>query len=194
MRVKSASVSVDARLVRDREQVQHRVRRAAERDDGRDRVLERFLAQDVRRLDAAPDQRDDGLAGAPAVVVLRARHGLLRRAVREAQAEASIADAIVLAVYMPAQEPGPRDRRRLDFLELGVVDLAGGVAADGLEHGDDVAILRSRLDRAAVDEDRRPIEARHRHDAARHVLVAAADRDEAVEPLGRRRRSRSSPR
>ena len=42
------------------------------------------------------------------------------------------------------------------------------------------------LDRAAVDEDRRPIEPRHRHDAARHVLVAAADRDEAVEAFGRR--------
>ena len=79
---------LDARLVRDREQVQHGVRRAAERNDRRDRVLERFLAQDVRRLDAALDQRHDGLAGAAAVVGLGARHGLLRGAVREAQARA----------------------------------------------------------------------------------------------------------
>ena len=38
-------------------------------------------------------------------------------------------------------------------------------------------------DRAAIDEHRRPIEPRDRHQATRHVLVAAPDRDQAVEAL-----------
>ena len=177
---------VDARLVRDREQMQHGIRGAAERDDRRDRVLERFLAQDVRRLDAALDERHDGFAGAAAVVGFGARHRFLRRAVRKAQAERFDRRSHRVRRVHAGAGPRPRDRRRLDVLELRIVDLAGGIAADGFEHRDDVAILRPGLDRAAVDEDRGTIEARHRHDAARHVLVAAADRDEAVESLGRR--------
>jgi hypothetical protein len=177
---------IHTRLVRDREQMQHGVRRAAERDDSRDRVLEGFLAQDVGGLDAAVDERDDGLAGAAAIVGLRARHGFLRGAVREAQAQRFDRGRHRVRRVHAGAGPGARDRRPLDFLELGVVDLARRIAADGFEDGDDVAILRPRLDRAAVDENRRPIEACHGHDAARHVLVAAADRDEAVEAFGRR--------
>ena len=37
--------------------------------------------------------------------------------------------------------------------------------------------------RAAVDHQRRPVEPRHRDDAARHVLVAAGDGDQRVVPL-----------
>ena len=44
--------------------------------------------------------------------------------------------------------------------DVEVVTLAGGVAADGFEHGDDVAAPRARADRAAVDEHGRPVEAR----------------------------------
>ena len=98
---------------------------------------------------------------------------------------ASIADAIVFAVYMPPHEPGP------------------GIAVDSTSFSSASSILpaawlptasktemmsrclRSRLDRAAVDEDRRPIQPGHRHHAAGHVLVAAADRDEPVESFRR---------
>jgi hypothetical protein len=38
-------------------------------------------------------------------------------------------------------------------------------------------------DRAAVDEDRGPVEPRDGHQAAGHVLVAAADGHDAVEAL-----------
>ena len=56
--------------------------------------------------------------------------------------------------------------------------------ADGLEDGDDVgglAFVQAGDDGAAVDEDGRAVHAGHRHDATGHVLVAAPDRDEAVE-------------
>ena len=61
--------------------------------------------------------------------------------------------------------------------------------AHGLEHRDDVAFLLglrmdAGQDRAAVDEHRRPVEARQGHHAAGHVLVAAADRHDRVKALG----------
>ena len=46
----------------DREQVQHHVRRTAQRHGEGDRVLERLLGQDVARRDAQPQQVDDGLS------------------------------------------------------------------------------------------------------------------------------------
>ena len=75
--------------------------------------------------------------------------------------------------------------------------LAGGVLPDRFEHRHDVdrlALEHAGQDGAAVDEHRGTIEPRHRHHAARHVLVAAADRHQAVEALRRPSRSRSSRR
>src|SRR5690606_15612208 len=138
-----------------------------------------------RRLDAALDQMDDRLARTPAVRALRVRDGLLSRAVREAQAERLERRCHRVRGVHARAGTGPRNRRRLDLLELGLADPAGRVRADRLEHGDDVATLRPRLNRTAVDENRRPVEPGYRHRAARDVLVAAADRDEAVEPLAR---------
>ena len=188
MRVKSSSASLHAGGVRDRQQVQHGVGRAAERDDRGDRVLERLAREDVARPDALLEQ----VARPPR---RRARSRRASRGEIAACAElfgrlspsASIADAIVLAVYMPPHEPGARAGVRLEIGEIGVAELPRGVLPHGLEHRHDVDGLvapRARQDRAAVDEHRRAIEPRHRHHAARHVLVAAADRHEAVEPLG----------
>ena len=95
-----------------------------------------------------------------------------------------MADAMVLAVYMPPQLPGPGNRGALDFEQFRVADTAGGMAAHRFEHRDDVATLRAGLDGAAVHEHGGTIEARDGHGAARHVLVAAADGDEAVETFG----------
>src|SRR5262249_27523151 len=59
------------------------------------------------------------------------------------------------------------------------VELAGLVSADGLEDAHDVHVgpvrPRAREDGAAVDEDPGDVEACEAHDAAGHVLVAAAD-------------------
>src|SRR4029079_1812193 len=58
--------------------------------------------------------------------------------------------------------------------------------ADGLERRDDGEVLAlplAWLDGAAIDVDRRHVHARHRHYAARHVLVAAADHQHAVHRL-----------
>ena len=60
---------LDLGLARDREQVQHDVRGAAERHADRDGVLERLLGEDLARGDAVLQQVDDGLARAVRVVV-----------------------------------------------------------------------------------------------------------------------------
>ena len=61
-RLKSSSVEIDLRLVRDGQQVQHRVGRTAERVDDRDGVLERLLGQDLAGPDVALEQPHHRLA------------------------------------------------------------------------------------------------------------------------------------
>ncbi len=46
----------------DRDEVKDGVRRTAEGDHRDDRVLDRFLGDDVRRPDVLPEQREHGLA------------------------------------------------------------------------------------------------------------------------------------
>ena len=89
---------------------------------------------------------------------------------------------------MPPQAPAPGQLCRTIDCRLRFVDLAGDVFAITLKGGDDVeffVIEMARLDRAAIDHDRRPIEPAHGDQAARHVLVAAGKRDIGVVPLGR---------
>ena len=93
---------------------------------------------------------------------------------------------IVLAVYMPPQEPLPGIARLLDLAEIFLAHLAGGELAHRLEHADDVevlALVAPGQDGAAVDVDRRHVGAQHAHHAAGHVFVAAADDEHAVHPL-----------
>src|SRR5690606_36164553 len=54
--VEVVQLELDVRLVRDREQVEHRVGGPAERHDHRDRVLERPLGEDVPRADVPAEQ------------------------------------------------------------------------------------------------------------------------------------------
>ena len=100
---------------------------------------------------------------------------------------ASMAEAMVLAVYMPPHEPAPGQACDSRSASSASVIRARGVLPDGLEHGDDVDRLPlpdAGQDGAAVDEHRGPIEPRQANDHRRHVLVAAADGHQAVEALG----------
>ncbi len=76
-----------------------------------------------------------------------------------------------------------------DGFETGVIDLAGGVRADGLEdvlNGDVVAVQVAGRDGAAVEHEPGNVEARQRHDGAGHVLIAAGDGNQAVEEIAAR--------
>ena len=96
---------------------------------------------------------------------------------------ASMADAMVLAVYMPEQDPGPGIAVRSTNLQLLLGHRALRVAADRLEYRHDVALVGAGPNGAAIDEHRRAVEPRQRHQATRHVLIAAADGHDAVEAL-----------
>src|SRR5437763_1795461 len=81
-----------ARLMRNGQQMQHRIGRATERDHHGDGVLERAAREDPARLQSerlsSPTASCAELPG-------------------KDKPKASIAEAMVLAVYMPAQLPGP---------------------------------------------------------------------------------------
>ena len=67
-----------------------------------------------------------------------------------------------------------------------LVDAAGAELADRLErahHGQVAAVQVARLDRAAVDEDRRDVHPGDRDHGAGHVLVAAAHGHDAIHAL-----------
>ena len=99
---------------------------------------------------------------------------------------ASIATAMVLAVYIPPHAPAPghecwtmssRCSSVMTPARYSPYDWNAEMMSRGLP------LRVTRRDRAAVDHQRRPVEPRHRHHAARHVLVAAGHGDERVVPL-----------
>ena len=94
-------------LVRDGQQVQHRVGGPAEGHHHGDGVLERLLGQDVAGGDAAAQQLHDGRTAAPGEPVAAAVGGRWGGAVGSDMPSASAALAMVLAVYMPPQAPSP---------------------------------------------------------------------------------------
>ena len=172
-----------ARGACDGEHVQHGVGGTAERDDDRDRVLEGLARQDAARRDAGLDEPDHRLARAAAVVALALTDRLLRGAVGQREPERLDRGGHGVRGVHAAAAAGTRDGGSLDLGELLVAHLPRRMAADRLEHRDDVAALRTGPDGAAVDEHGRPIEPRHGDRAGGHVLVAAAERDEPVEAL-----------
>ena len=189
---------LDAGGVRDRQQVQHRVGRAAQRDHHGDGVLEGLARHDAPRRQAV-----GSISRAPP-----RRRGGSHRASRPTSPpapscsagscpSASIAEAIVLAVYMPPQEPAPGKACCSTSASSASVILPAAcwpTASNTETMSHRLAAPVPGQDGAAVDEDRRAIQPGERHQAAGHVLVAAADGDQAVEALARRRRSRSSRR
>ena len=167
--------------------VQDGIRGTAERDQQRDRVFKRLLGEDIPRLDAEIDEVDDGGTGIEAVTHLVIGNGVLGRAVGQRHAERLDGAGHAVRGIHAATGPRPGDGSGLHRFELLVRIFTVRVLADGLEYGNDIELLQLALDggaagknRAAVDEDGGPVHAGHGHQAAGHVLVAAADRDEAV--------------
>ena len=104
--VEVVELELDPRLVGDGEQVQHRVRRAAERHRDGDGVLERLLREDLAGPDAQLEEPHDRLARRRR----RCRRGARSTADGDAEpgSDMPMASAIVdivLAVNMPAQLP-----------------------------------------------------------------------------------------
>ena len=140
-----------AGLARHREEMQHAVGRAAGAGGRGDRVLERVARADVARPHVAAQQVHDELAGPVAFFLLRG----------------SVAPGLALPDRREADElehrrhrvggelPAARARAGagdvLDLQQFVVVDLAGRVRADRLEHVDDGQIAALRTCRGAIE-------------------------------------------
>ena len=163
--------------------MQHRVGGAFERRYHRDGVLECLHRQNVRWFDAASHQLCDCRASLVCILALALAHGFLRGGVRQRQPKSLDGGGHRVGRVHAGAGAWAWNGGLLYRQKLFVADGAGGVAADGLEHRHDIAPLLPGLDGAAIDEDGWPVQPRHGHRAGWHVLVATADRDEAVEPL-----------
>jgi len=160
-------------------------RRPTRSDDHRHGILERVEGQDVGRLYVLFNQFYDCLSGAEAVVQLAVRHSFLGRTVCEAEPKGFDGRGHGVRRVHAAAGPRPRYRGALDLQQLLLVDLAGRQGPDRFENGHHVPALGSGPDGPAVDEHRGPVKPCHGHCAGRHILVAAAYRDQSVEALCR---------
>ncbi len=176
-------VEVDAAFIGDGRQVQRGIGRAAGRRNHGSRILERLAGDDVARADVESDQVHDLLAGGVAEAVPdlvgRGRAG----GIRQRQTDGLGHGGHGVGGELGAAGAG---RRTGDLLELGEIlgrHLADGELADRLEqilHRHRAAPEGARKDGAAVDEDRRHVEAAHGHHHAGKRLVAAGHADERV--------------
>ena len=177
---------LDVGGVGDGEKMEHGVGRAAEGDDDGDGIFKRLLREDVAGADAEIEQAMDGGAGAGGVFFLRAGDGGLGGAVGQAHAEGLDGAGHGVGGVHAAAGAGAGDGALLELDQLGIAEALAGRRGIGLEHGHDidVALLEAAgEDGAAVDEDGGAVEARDGDHAAGHVLVAAADGNQAVEEL-----------
>jgi hypothetical protein len=146
----------------------------------------RLLGDDVARLQVLLDRFDQHLGrflGRVLLLVVRVRHG---RRVGQRDAQRLERAGHGVGRVHAAAGAGAGNGALLDLVQVLVAHVAGGVLAHGLEHAHDVqvlALVAARQDGAAVHVDGRHVGAQHAHQAARHVLVAAADHQHAVHPL-----------
>ena len=180
-------VERDPVLVGDRQEMEHAVGRAAGRGHAGDPVLERLAGHDVLRPDVAPDEVHDQLAGPVGGRVLGLALG--RDAVQARRREPDELHDRAHRVGRVLAAAGARSGAG-DVLDLGQLverDLARPVRPDGLvdAHDRDVALalVDARVDRPAVEDEARHVQAAERHGGRGHGLVAGHDAHDAVHQL-----------
>ena len=177
---------LDFRRVCDGKQMHHGVCGSTEGDDDRDGVLEGFLGDDIRGQDAALEHVQDCSAGVPAIRVLLGRDGVLRRAVWKTEAHRLDRGGHGIGCIHSATGAWARDGIGLHIVQFFFGDFIGGALTDGFEDRDDIQLSFGEAtgqDCSAVNKDSRTVHANDRHDACRHIFVAAADGYKSVEAL-----------
>ena len=173
----------DASLVGDREQMQYRVGGAFEGDHRGDCIFKRLATQDVGWTNAAYEQVVHRCARVVAVPSFLFADRFLCGAVRQRQAQRFDGRRHRIGRVHAATRTGAGDGRRFDLAQLGGRDATRRKSPDSFKDTDDVTAFFAQLDRAAIDEHSWPVQPRDGHRATRHVLIATADRNEAIEPL-----------
>ena len=169
-------------------QVQHRVRRAAERHIDRLGVVEGGGRHDIARTDILLDELHDlharvlgkaqarGVDGGDGAVAAQRHANGLGQAVHG-----------VGGVHARAAAAGGAGVFRI-VEDACLIELPGVIGADGLEHvaqaGAAAVRKTAREHRPARDKDRRDVEPRRGHQQAGDVFVAVGDHDQTVELVG----------
>jgi hypothetical protein len=180
-------LELDVRLVRDREQVQHRVRRTAERHRDRDRVLERVFGHDLARTQIHLEQIHDRAARFVREVVAPAVDCGGRGRTRQRHSERLTDRSHRVGGEHARTRAFGRARALFDLTELVLGEHAGRARANRFEHTHDVErliLVVTGQDRTAVEKHRRQVEPRRRHQHPGQALVATREADKSVEPLG----------
>jgi hypothetical protein len=183
---------LDVGLVRDRQQVQHRVGGAAERHHHRDRIFEGLLRHDVAGGDSAAQQFDDGLPAAPGEPVAPAVGGGRGRAAGQRHAERLCGRRHGVGCVHAAARALARADGALDRVDVLAWHQATRARADGLERVDDRHVHLGAVgelglagqDRSGVEEDAGKVETGGSHQHAGQRLVAAGQKHRSVEALG----------
>ena len=185
--VEVVEVEFHMRLVGQRQEVQHRVRRPAERRRDGDRVLEGLLRHDLTRRDPEAQQVDDRRAGSLGIALTATVDRRRRRGARQAHPDRLGDRTHRVGREHAATRALAGTRGRLDLVEFLLGHRARGARPHRLEHARDVGrhpVVLARHGRTVVDEHAREVEAGGSHQHRRDRLVAAREPDEAVEALG----------
>ena len=189
--VKELQVNRAARLLRNRQQVQHRVGGAAQRHVAGQGVADGALVDDLARGHAAADQVHDGHTG-----VLGQLQALGVDGGNRAVAGQRDADGLAQAVHAVGRVhagAGAAARAAVAgaVLKLCVVDHTGLVRADSLEHfgkADLLTAVTACQHRAAGADHGGHVHADGGHDHAGHDLVAVGDQHQTVQLVGHEHR------
>ena len=166
--------------------MQHGIGRAAHGHDHADGVLKRLAGEQVERSDVGLHRLQQHLGRSRCTVglflILR-RHG---GAVGQAQSHRFDGGAHRVGGEHAAAAARTRTGVLFNSGQLLFIDVAVGELTDGLEgahHGEVTTTEFARLDRAAVNEDRRNVHPGHGEHRPRHVLVAATDGQHPIHAL-----------
>ena len=174
----------NACFVRDREQMQDRVGRAADRHLAGQCVAECSRGQNIARLDVLLDQLHDLHAGVLRQMNACGGNGRGRAVARQRHAD-RLRQAVhrVCGVHACARAAA-RAGIALSFVERRLVHHAGLVCADRLEGLGQRNLLAAEMaceHRAAGNQNGRDVQAGRRHQHARNDLVAVRDEHQAIE-------------
>ena len=174
----------NACLVRDREQMQNRVGRAADRHLAGQRIAECRRGQNVARLDVLLDQLHDLHAGVLCQMDACRGNGRGRAVARQRHAD-RLGQAVhrVCGVHAGARAAA-RAGIALSFVERRLVHHAGLVCADRLEGLGQRNLLAAEMaceHRAAGNQNGRDVQACRCHQHARNDLVTVRDEHQTIE-------------
>ena len=132
--VKIIQREFDPARMRNRQQMQHRVSRTAQRDDDADRILEGPPGHDVQRANALFEHVHHRSARAAAIFLLRLRDRVLCGTVRQAHPERFHRARHSVGGIHPGARAWTRDRAGFDRLKFSVGDFVIGARGDRLEY------------------------------------------------------------